>query len=115
MQIEAAVFKRLSTLGTRARAFYPPRNKTPCILSTILLFGMFLTTLEQRFLYFNTLCVSFSISKYLEPHFLKPGSLGSGVGSALVIRVHNRKTLEPVLSHAVAFSTYFEDGGSHFP
>ena len=47
--------------------------------------------------------------------FSKPSSPSSGVDLAPVIRICNRKMLEPDLSRPVAFPTYLEDRGSHFP
>ena len=38
-----------SDLGTRARAFQPPKHKPTHILTPPPLFGMFLITLERRF------------------------------------------------------------------
>ena len=61
-----------------------------------------------------SLCVSVSTSRHLESHFSKPSSPSSRVGSAPVIRAHNRRALEPVLRHPVAFLAYLEDKGSRF-
>ena len=46
--------------------------------------------------------------------FSKPSSSGSRVGLAPVVKIYNKKMLEPVLSHLTAFLAYLEDRGSHF-
>ena len=50
-----------------------------------------------------SLCISFSTSRHLEPHFSKTDS----PSSALIIRIYNKKTLELVLSLPVACFSLF--------
>ena len=56
MLLEVVALKGPSDLGTHARAFQLLRHKPVYVLSPFPLFGMFLITLEQRFLYFSTRC-----------------------------------------------------------
>ena len=46
--------------------------------------------------------------------FEKLGSPSAGVDLAPIIRIHNKRTLEPILSHAATFLAYLEDGGRRF-
>ena len=108
----------LTTLGQRFPRFSTYRSANTVVHSTVnrIVQNSFssIRDLINPTLGSLSLCISFSTSRGLEPHFLKLGSPGSRVGSTQVIRIYNRKTLKPVLSHLTAFLAYLEDKESRF-